>query len=551
MSSQLEQIKSLLARGKGVVFLGPDLFLPSMNYAQGVVLDEIRGCLADSTGWEHCDEDKQLALALTDLGYGSLAQKMSAGFPYLELQSDGGELAKCLSNFKPKYIIDLNFHNALETLAIKTSMLSRRVTQDDDLKPHISVNVPNTFYKLRGDLWLDNAAMTVDHLAKKMEENPKLHREISGLCQLHPVFLIGFRPQESLFRWIRSTFLKNSETVVACFVSSNRNWKKWCQGLGISILCAPTRTELSQKLSVFFEESVVEPSESLQTISMSIAKDSQKRTRNLDHLDWLETARSGTRDDIKEARAKLLPILHEWVGLHESGYVVDPTAVCQAIAFQTRAGFSGDAEQFVESALKMVESWPLEKSGALGSLGRSLMRLGDDWRGYIILRKALLLGTLDAREQADSLAWVSKAVLTRIEELMLRTHVRAATEQIAQFLNTFAQLLSLSGEDAEDEESKWSLYYINLRLGRIMMLASSMAGQSNKVYAQQSVSLLLRTIELVPEKPDGYKYLRPMFTEPNSPMYNPQQWEKMLDDAPPSIQKKLSKKPQSEAEPSH
>ena len=227
--------------------------------------------------------------------------------------------------------------------------------------------------------------------------------------------------------------------------------------------------------------------------------------------------------------------------MSESGFVVDPQAVCDAIAFQTRSGFNADAEHLIESALGMIDRWPLDKSKAQASLGRSMMRLGDDWRGYVILRQALLSGTLDQREQADSLAWVSKAVLTRIEDLMVRAHVRAATEQIAQFLNTFAQLLSLSADEADDEESKWSLYYINLRLGRIMMLASSMAGQSNHVYAQQSVSLLLRTIELVPEKPDGYKYLRPMLTDSNSPMKDMKKWESIMENAPPTIQKKLSK----------
>ena len=541
MSSQLEQIRSLLIQGQGIIFLGPDLFLPSMNYAQGVVLDEIRESLTDSTGWEHCDEDKQLALSVTDLGYAGLAQKMSTGFPYLEIQSDGGELAKCFGNYRPKYLVDLNFHNAFEALAIRKSFLSRRITCDEDLSRHSGGNVPATLYKLRGDLWLDNACMTVDHLATKMDENPKTLREIRTLCMGQPVFMIGFKPQESLFRWIRDTFLSESDLVVACFVSSNRNWKKWCQSLGLSILSAPTKTELTQKLSIFFDENTMVDSDATTTIKTAMAKDGIKRTRTVDNLEWIEVARAGTRDDVKAARTKLLPIAREWVRLSESGFVVDPQAVCDAIAFQTRSGFNADAEHLIESALGMIERWPLDKSKAQASLGRSMMRLGDDWRGYVILRQALLSGTLDQREQADSLAWVSKAVLTRIEDLMVRAHVRAATEQIAQFLNTFAQLLSLSADEADDEESKWSLYYINLRLGRIMMLASSMAGQSNHVYAQQSVSLLLRTIELVPEKPDGYKYLRPMLTDSNSPMKDMKKWDSIMENAPPTIQKKLSK----------
>ena len=259
----------------------------------------------------------------------------------------------------------------------------------------------------------------------------------------------------------------------------------------------------------------------------------------MDQLEWLEIARAGNRDEIKEARAKLLPISHEWIRLFKSGVLVDPGPLCRAIAFQTRSGFAKDAVQLIESAIEIVQAWPLDNDEELASLGRSLMRNGDDWRGYIALRRALLSGSLTIQDQADSLAWVSKAVLSRIEDLMVRTHVRAATEQIAQFLNSFAQLLSLSTQNAEDEESKWSLYYINLRLGRIMMLASSMAGQSNEVYAQQAVALLLRTIDLVPEKPDGYKYLRPMLTDQNSPTVNEEQWAQLLAKAPSTIQKKL------------
>ena len=95
-----------------------------------------------------------------------------------------------------------------------------------------------------------------------------------------------------------------------------------------------------------------------------------------------------------------------------------------------------------------------------------------------------------------------------------------ATEQIAQFLNTFAQLLSLSAEELM-MKSQVVVVLHQFEACRIMMLASSMAGQSNHVYAQQSVNLLLRTIELVPEKPDGYKHLRPMLNDANSPMRDP------------------------------
>ena len=41
----------------------------------------------------------------------------------------------------------------------------------------------------------------------------------------------------------------------------------------------------------------------------------------------------------------------------------------------------------------MIEAQPLDKSKSQASLGRSLMRLGDDWRGYIILGKRFLSGS--------------------------------------------------------------------------------------------------------------------------------------------------------------
>ena len=73
-----------------------------------------------------------------------------------------------------------------------------------------------------------------------------------------------------------------------------------------------------------------------------------------------------------------------------------------------------------------------------------------------------------------------------------------------------------------------------------MMLASSMAGSSNSIYAEQAVNLLLKTIELVPEKPDGYKFLRPLLNDTESPKYSESRWLKLIDNAPEGIRKKFA-----------
>ncbi len=543
MSSQIEQIKILTKLNRGLVFLGPDLFLPSLNYSQTAIFEEIRESVSDSTGWEFCDEDRQMSLAMTDLGAQAVAEKLALSFPYLEVQSDGGELARSFNRYRPQYIVDLNYHNALESFFIQQNQIIKRVLTDKDLGVNYTQNIPATCYKLRGDLWLDHSCLTTEQLSQKLQKNPNILKNIKGLCRSEPIFLIGFNPQSSLYRWILDTFVDEDSLVLSCFVSSNRNWKKWCHNLGHSTLCAPTRTELTQKLSLFFEDNTRIDHDVITQAKNAIARDCTKRTKGIDQLQWLDAARTGNRQEIRDARDSIEPICQDWVGLYQSNLLVDPSPLCRAIAFQTRSGFSKDADVLMDLTLEMIESWPLDREESLASIGRSLMRNGDEWRGYIALRHALLSGHLESKDQADSLAWVSKAALARIEELMIRGHVRAATEQIAQFLNTFAQLLSISANDATDEESKWSLYYINLRLGRIMMLASGMAGQSNLVYAQQSVTLLLRTIEFVPEKPDGYKYLRPMLTDPLSPTFDLEKWALLLEQAPATIQKKLADSP--------
>jgi hypothetical protein len=540
MSSQIEQIKILTKMGRGVVFFGPELFLPSLSYSQTTIFEEIRDGLSDSTGWESCDDDTQLSLAMTELGASAVVEKLTHSFPYLEVQTDGGELAKSLNRYRPNHVVDLNFHNALDSFLIQQSHIVKRVVYDQDLSTSFTGKPHAVCYKLRGDLWLDQSCLTIEQLNEKLRKNPKTLKNIRTLCREEPVFLIGFHPQSSLFRWIMEQFLDEESLVLSCFVSSNRNWKKWCQNQGHSTLCAPTRTELTQKLSLFFEDNTRFDHEAITQLKSVVARDSIKRMKSIDQLQWLESARSGNRQEVKDARESILPICHDWMGLYQSNLLVDPSPLCRAIAFQTRSGFSKDADLLMDTTLEMIKSWPSDRESSLASIGRSLMRNGDDWRGYIALRQALLSGHLELKDQADSLAWVSKAVLARIEELMIRGHVRAATEQIAQFLNTFAALLSISANDATDEESKWSLYYINLRLGRIMMLASGMAGQSNIVYAQQSVTLLLRTIEFVPEKPDGYKYLRPMLTDSASPTFDLSKWESLMEQAPSAIQKKLN-----------
>ena len=149
----------------------------------------------------------------------------------------------------------------------------------------------------------------------------------------------------------------------------------------------------------------------------------------------------------------------------------------------------------------------------------------------------------DTTSLADDLAWLSKSVLDRIDRLRARKRRRAVTELIGVFLKEQAERLSLAALDpGEDVDLRWSVYYINLRLGRVMVLASEMAQSSGEVYAAQAVNLLERAIELAPYKPDAYKILRPLLTDRRYAVADPKRWMEIVGAAPAQVQRKLGKR---------
>ena len=68
---------------QGIVFLGPDLFLPSLNHSHHGVFDSIKDSLSDAVGWESFDEDCQLELAITELGRKQLSKNFLKNFRIL------------------------------------------------------------------------------------------------------------------------------------------------------------------------------------------------------------------------------------------------------------------------------------------------------------------------------------------------------------------------------------------------------------------------------------------------------------------------------------
>ena len=66
-------------------------------------------------------------------------------------------------------------------------------------------------------------------------------------------------------------------------------------------------------------------------------------------------------------------------------------------------------------------------------------------------------------------------------------------------------------------------------------------GKLELIYAEQAVNLLLKTIELVPEKPDGYKFLRPLLNDRKVQSIL-SRWLKLIDNAPKAFGKNLHRR---------
>ncbi len=154
-----------------------------------------------------------------------------------------------------------------------------------------------------------------------------------------------------------------------------------------------------------------------------------------------------------------------------------------------KLGHTEDARRAVDLALRECarRGTPTPIVSLRSQLGRVLCRLGELERARPLLERALAEGDpADERARAGELAWLCRAVLERVEDLRDRQRERAARELLGRFMVTFAphfRRVERSPEAgggvpsaAEDEAWRWSLYYVNFRLGRLFALASELAG---------------------------------------------------------------------------
>jgi hypothetical protein len=225
--------------------------------------------------------------------------------------------------------------------------------------------------------------------------------------------------------------------------------------------------------------------------------------------------------------------------LSENGLPVPARPAAYAAEVCIGAGNLPAARQTLGIAVHTMSNQVQFDHLAMAAVGRTLNRMGDGHRAAMYLRRALHSNHDDQVSQADDFAWLSRSVLQRIDKLRAAGRRRAVIELVAGFLKDQASFLSLSQIQTDDEEFQRSIYYINLRLGRLMGLASEMAENSASVYASQAIELLTRAIVMMPAKPDGYKAIRPLLTDRHYPTVDTKRWMALVASAPPAVQRRL------------
>ncbi len=536
-----QRIRSALAQGKGTVVLGPIFSrgLDALDIDQH--LDELQSDLNDPSGWENLDRECRLKLASVDLGSDTIRAGLAEFYPSIS------SLEPLLKPFHSKLlslnvtsIVDLSFHELSAAVLKSQDRRYRYITQDADLVDQ-SHSLPGEIdiFKLRGDLWLSEAALTIDQLRRRLADNPGLQRLLSDRLRREPVILYGFTPNDPLLRFMVEHFTLSGTTVL-CLRITNRTWRQYWMSEGLQVVDASTSTELENRVSdwcdVLQETADISDLDDLiaevgDTVVLRLAGSEQlewaKRPRaELDHLNSVEL--QSVKQSVRflsalTERNLLIPAL--------------PAALAAEICMN-----SGDlplARQALEVATKAIDGHVNKDADAMAAVGRTLIRMGDSHRSMDYLTAALHTKGRSDESCADDFAWLSRCVLQRIDQLRKNGRKRAVIELVAHFLSAQSNFLHLVNNHTDNESFGRSIYYINLRLGRLMALASEMAEQSASVYASQAVEMLKRAIELKPEKPDGYKAIRPLLTDRRYTTVDPKLWMTLVGSAPPAVQRRL------------
>ncbi len=543
LSPRLQRLKDSLTSGRGVLFLGPEFGRTIEQADMGSILEAMTDQLADGSGWDKLEMDQRYGLFCQAIGPEALADGICDRLPSIDaLRSSFKSFHRSLLDIPFPLIVDTAFNDLTEAVTMEAQQPIRILTADEDLVTRpTALAGERTLVKLRGDLWLGQPAFTLESLNERFKTNPSLFSLIRSQATRGPCFFYGFDVLDPILHWLKDALSPLSGTSFLATRIGNTHWRQYWEQQGFEIISGGTYTEVESKVESLCES--LDPSSSLPDISTLTTKIGQTVAREITSskiLDWAQGSRGDIESIPKDELEPVLDSIRFLSALANRGLPVPPLPSAYASEITLRAGNMAMARQALEVAVGALGHQVEPDPFADAAVGRVLNRMGDADRARFYLRRALSADGREEKDRADDMAWLSRCVLDRIERLKARGRGRAVMELIAAFLKEQAQSIYLAKLDPDsDEELQWSVYYINLRLGRLMAMASELAGSSSSVYAEQAVGLLTRAIELAPHKPDAYKSVRPLLTDPRYGTSDSKQWMALVASAPPPVQRRL------------
>ncbi len=536
-----------LAANRGLLVLGPAFGAGVPVIEPQALLEGLRGQLPEGPTWEGLRPADRLELLATAMGADMLARALSEALPCAEaLRGDVGAFHARLFALPFRVVVLTGLDDLGEATQAVVGGPWRVVCRDADLD---APRLPGErlLIKVRDDLRLGAPRLGRDALRRMSRTNPRLVACLRAEHGAGGALLYGFGPRSEALRFVFDDLL--DAPAGGCHVilrSGSGLWRAWWEARGTVVTASATVGELEAAVGQLGEAlAQARPRISAESGAALVRLDAEARratARQLDGLPGLAWAGlpRGALDALDEA---VVPTVLDGLALLEAvaerGLRPPALPAARAAELLSRLGHAEPAWRALRLAVPALES---DASEALGSVGRALSRLGEEDRARPYLERALEAGDpADRWARASDLAWLAKSVLDRIDRMRAAHRKRAVTEIIAAFLRSQADRLVLGRLDpGDDEHHTWSVYYINLRLGRVMALASEMAQASGRVYAEQAIALLTRAIELVPQKPDPYKAVRPLLSDRRFGVADARRWMALVAGAPPDVQRKLA-----------
>jgi tetratricopeptide (TPR) repeat protein len=548
MSASLhEGLLTALVASRGVLILGPAFAHGVAAIEPNALLEQLRAGLPEGAEWEGLRPADRMELLVEARGAEGVARALAEGLPTAEaLRGSVGDFQRRLLSLPFPIIVSVGLDDLAAATLAELGAPHRVVTGDADL------GVPGLpgerlLVKLRDDPLLGVPRLTRAAQRGLPRAHPRLIERLRGEARAGAALLYGFGPRSESLRWVFEDVLDAPS--VGCHLalrSGSALWAGRFEHQGLEVTASATvadleaaMTRLADRLVQVRPRLTPESAAALVTLDAEVVGAVQRRLTGLPCFGWAVRARG----ELDALGADALPTVLDGLGLLEAvadrGLRPPGLPAARAAEVLARLGRADDAWRALRLAVPTLDR---SDAVALGSVGRALSRLGEEARARPYLEGALTVGDADDPwARVSDLAWLAKSVLHRIDALRAAHRKRAVTEVIARFLSAQAPRLRLSALDpGEDVDRAWSVYYVNLRLGRVMLLASEMAQASGRVYAEQAVELLTRAIELAPHKPDPYKAVRPLLTDRRWGVADARRWMGLVAAAPAEVQKRLT-----------